>query len=121
MQLLHRIAAPRDTTQAFSSSTTPAFSRKLKLAQPIVRPLHPVTAAKRFVRVGEFLWRDLVELYDVHAEDEGIAPLSPLMRSLFAQQLAQLCRRGQVRMTENGRRRRLTTYLVPASAELAAA
>lgn len=70
--------------------------------------------------VGEFLWRDLVELYDVLAEEEGMPPLSPLMRSLFAQQLARLCQRGQVRVTENGRRRRLTTYTVP-PAELAAA
>lgn len=126
MQLLQRFTGHDSTAPTFSTGTTPTFPKKLTLV-PIVREPPIAIAAKWFVSdlqtrgtVGEFLWRDLVELYDVHAEEEGLPPLSPLMRSLFAQQLALLCQRGQVRVTENGRRRRLTTYTVP-PAELAAA
>lgn len=126
MQLLHRLTGSEGTAPTFSAGSTPTFPRKLALV-PIIREPPMTTAAKWFVSdlqtrgtVGEFLWRDLVELYDVHAEAENLPPLSPLMRSLFAQQLARLCQRGQVRVRENGRRRRLTTYIVP-PAELAAA
>lgn len=97
--------------------------------QPIARPLSPSDAAVRFVTwmrsqnfCGEYLWRDLLEYFAWFVTEERLVPLPEQHRAMFAHELAKLCPRGQVRMTENGRRRRLTTYFVPAPpAELAAA
>jgi hypothetical protein len=127
MQLVARLAAPRGSRSTLPIATAATFSGNLALVKPIARPLAPAIDASRFFNwlrsngyIGEFLWRDLLVLYDIYAEDERLVPMSPLMRSMFAQQLGKLCRRGQVRVTENDRRRRLTTYTVPALAELAA-
>lgn len=128
MQLVARLAAPRGSRSSLPIATASPFSGNLALVTPVARPLPPAIDANRFFQwlpsngyVGEFLWRDLLVLYDTYVEAEGLVPMSPLMRSMFAQQLGKLCRRGQVRVFENGRRRRLTTYTIPAPAELAVA
>ena len=86
----------------------------------IDRPLSPDAAAALFVHwcqetglTGERLWRDLWRLYaEWHCHDQGIAPLPDRMSAQFAQALSQHCRKGQLRLYENGRLRRLTTYEV---------
>lgn len=101
---------------------------RYRSGQPIARPLPPGAAAMRFVAwmrsqnfCGEYLWRDLLEYFDWFAVEEHLVPLPEQQRAMFAHELGKLCRRGQVRLTENGRRRRLTTYIVSASVELVAA
>lgn len=128
MQLVARLAAPRGRRSTLPIATASTFSGNLALVKPVARALPPAIDASRFFNwlpsngyVGEFLWRDLLALYEIYAAAEGLTPMSPLMRSMFAQQLGKLCRRGQVRVFENGRRRRLTTYTIPVPAKLAVA
>ncbi len=128
MQLVTRLAASRGSRSSLPIATASTLSENRALVKPIARSLPPAIDASRFCAwlplngyAGEFLWRDLLSVYEAYVEIEGLTPMSPLMRSMFAQHLGKLCRRGQVRITENGRRRRLTTYTIPAPGELAAA
>lgn len=102
---------------------------RYRVGLPIARPLSPSAAASRFLEwmrsqgfCGEYLWRDLLEYFAWFVAEEHLVPFPDQQRALFAHELGKHCSRGQVRITENGRRRRLTTYfLEPAPAELAAA
>lgn len=95
---------------------------------PIARPLSPSAAASRFLEwmrsqgfCGEYLWRDLLEYFAWFVTEEHLVPFPEQQRALFAHELSKRCMRGQVRITENGRRRRLTTYFLEAtSVEFAA-
>ena len=86
----------------------------------IDRPLSPDAAAALFVHwcqetglTGERLWRDLWQLYvEWHCHEQGIVSLPDRMSAQFAQALSRHCRKGQIRLYENGRLRRLTTYEV---------
>jgi hypothetical protein len=96
---------------------------------PIARPLSPSAAVPGFLDwmrsqgfCGEYLWRDLLEYFAWFVTEERLVPFPEQQRAMFAHELSKHCKRGQVRLTENGRRRRLTTYfLEPASAELVVA
>jgi hypothetical protein len=89
---------------------------------PIPRPVPACAVAPRFVAwmveqdlVGEFLWRDLWAFYvEWFCPENTLDPLPNGMRAKFAEELAGYCARGQVRMVEGGRRRRLTTYTIQA-------
>jgi hypothetical protein len=62
---------------------------------------------------GERTWRAIWEFYQWLCEEEDLVPLPEGMKARFAQELAKLCQRGQVRLREGGRLRRLTTYVLP--------
>ena len=89
---------------------------------PIAKPVPPSAVAPRFVAwmveqdlIGEFLWRDLWAFYlEWFCPENTLDPLPKGMRAKFAEELAGCCARGQVRMLEGGRQRRLTTYTIQA-------
>ena len=103
-------AAHRRTT-----GVTPAYRR----GQPIARPLPPTAAASRFVSwmsdmgfVGEYAWRDLLDFYAWHCAEEKLLPIPVNHLASLAHELGELCAKGQIRVMEEGRRRRLTTYTI---------
>lgn len=63
--------------------------------------------------VGERTWRALWDCYTWFCDEAELVPLPGGMKSRFAQELAEICQRGQVRIREGGKLRRLTTYDVP--------
>jgi hypothetical protein len=86
----------------------------------IRRALPTREAAMRFVHemqsrelTGERTWRAIWEFYQWLCEEEDLVPLPEGMKARFAQELAKLCQRGQVRLREGGKLRRLTTYVLP--------
>ena len=86
----------------------------------IRRSLPTHAAAELFVHqmqsyelTGERTWRALWDFYLWLCEEEALVPLPETMQARFAHELGKLCRRGQVRIREGGRLRRLTTYVVP--------
>jgi hypothetical protein len=91
--------------------------------QPIVRSLPLDAAAAGFVRwmcefgfVGEYTWSDIWDFYSGwHCADEKLVPVPPNRKAYFAQELAKLCERGQVRVLQQGRVRRLRTYKIVAT------
>lgn len=126
-----RAAASTDVPlgDAKTSPATPSGARNVKVrgrGLPIARPVPPSAVAPRFVAwmveqdlVGEFLWRDLWAFYlEWFCPEQTLAPLPNSMRAKFAEELAGYCARGQVRMVEGGRRRRLTTYTIQAPERL---
>jgi hypothetical protein len=62
---------------------------------------------------GERTWRALWDFYLWICGEEGLIPLPETMQARFAHELRKLCRRGQVRIREGGKLRRLTTYTIP--------
>jgi len=90
--------------------------------QPIARSLPLNAAVAGFVRwmcemgfVGEYAWSDIWEYYSRwHCADEKLVPVPVNRKAYFAQELAKLCERGQVRVLQEGRVRRLTTYTIQA-------
>ena len=63
---------------------------------------------------GEWAWCDVWGFYsEWFYADEKLAPLPDAMKAMFANELGKLCQKGQVRVRENGRVRRLTTYTIP--------
>jgi len=96
------------------------MSATASCGQEIRRPLQVKDAARWFVQelqsreiVGERTWRALWDCYVWFCDEAEIVPLPVGMKSRFAQELANLCQRGQVRISEGGKLRRLTTYDVP--------
>jgi hypothetical protein len=64
---------------------------------------------------GEFLWRDVWSYYaEWFCSEEKVVPLPAGMKAKFAEALALHCTRDQVRVWEDGRKRRLTTYRIVA-------
>ena len=61
---------------------------------------------------GERTWRALWDCYIWFCEEEELVPLPETMKARFAHELSKLCQRGQVRIREGGKLRRLTTYAV---------
>ena len=122
--------------QAAATTDTPLGDAKTSLATPprarngqargrglpIAKPVPPSAVAPRFVAwmveqdlIGEFLWRDLWAFYlEWFCPENTLDPLPKGMRAKFAEELAGYCARGQVRMVEGGRLRRLTTYTIQA-------
>ncbi|MES0385358.1 MAG: hypothetical protein ABUJ98_12315 [Hyphomicrobium sp.] len=87
--------------------------------QEIPRPLPAKEAARWFVSemqsrelTGERTWRALWDCYIWFCEEEELVPLPETMKARFAHELSKLCQRGQVRIREGGKLRRLTTYAV---------
>ena len=62
---------------------------------------------------GERTWQALWDCYLWLCEEAELVPLAETMKARFAHELSKLCRRGQVRIREGGKLRRLTTYAVP--------
>ena len=63
---------------------------------------------------GEHLWRDLWLLYqNKFAVENDIEPVPTRKKAYFAQALAAKAKRSQLRILEDGRLRRLTTYTLP--------
>jgi len=62
---------------------------------------------------GERTWRAIWDFYRWLCDEEGLVPLPETMQARFAHELSKLCRRGQVRIREDGKLRRLTTYTIP--------
>ena len=86
----------------------------------IRRSLPTQAAAEWFVHqmqsyelTGERTWRALWDFYLWLCEEEELIPLPETMQARFAHELSKLCRRGQVRIREGGKLRRLTTYTIP--------
>lgn len=86
----------------------------------IHRSLSAQAAAEWFVHQmqsyelkGERTWGALWDFYLWLCEEEQLVPLPETMKARFAHELSKLCRRGQVRIREGGKLRRLTTYDVP--------
>jgi hypothetical protein len=91
----------------------------VRRGQEIRRPMPPKDSAKWLVQelqlrelTGERTWRALWDCYLWFCEEAGLVPLPESMKARFAQELANLCQRGQVRIREGGKLRRLTTYAV---------
>jgi hypothetical protein len=62
---------------------------------------------------GEHEWRNLWPLYrNNFCVEVGAEPVSERKRAYFAEALSKRARRGQIRIFENGRMRRITTYLI---------
>ena len=62
---------------------------------------------------GEHEWRNLWPLYrNNFCVEVGAEPVSERKRAYFAEALSKRARRGQIRIFENGRKRRITTYLI---------
>ncbi len=87
--------------------------------QEIPRPLPAKEAARWFVSemqsrdlTGERTWRALWDCYIWFCEEAELVPLPETMKARFAHELSKLCQRGQVRIREGGKLRRLTTYAV---------
>jgi hypothetical protein len=86
----------------------------------IVRPQTESAAVGQFLLwlnregiSGEHEWRNLWALYQNHYCIEcEVKPVPESKKAYFAQALAQRARRGQVRIIENGRMRRITTYTI---------
>ncbi len=96
------------------------MSATAKRGQRIRRPMPPKDSAKWLVQelqlrelTGERTWRALWECYGWFCDEAELVPLQESMKARFAQELAKLCQRGQVRLREGGKLRRLTTYAVP--------
>jgi len=88
--------------------------------QEIRRPLSTKAAAKWFVEemqsrelTGERTWRAVWNFYLWLCVEEELVPLPETMQARFAHELNKLCPRGQVRVHEGGRLKRLTTYTIP--------
>ena len=86
----------------------------------IRRALPTKEAAQWFIQelqsrelTGERTWRALWDCYIWFCDEEELVPLPEGMQARFAHELSKLCRRGQVRIREDGKLRRLTTYAVP--------
>lgn len=62
---------------------------------------------------GERTWQALWDCYLWLCEEADFVPLPETMKARFAHELSKFCRRGQVRIREGGKLRRLTTYAVP--------
>ena len=106
---------------------THSMSATASRGQEIRRPLPTKEAARWFVEelqsrelVGERTWRALWDCYVWFCEEAEIVSLPESMKARFAHELSKLCRRGQVRIREGGRLRRLTTYVVADTTRLAA-
>jgi hypothetical protein len=91
--------------------------------QPIARSLPLNAAVAGFVRwmcemgfIGEYAWFDIWEYYSLwYSAEEKLVPVPVNRKAYFAQELAKLCERGQVRVLQEGRVRRLTTYTILAA------
>ena len=99
---------------------THAVSTAARRGQEIPRPLPAKEAARWFVfemqqreLTGERTWRALWDCYLWFCDEEELVPLPKTMQARFAHELSKLCQRGQVRIREGGKLRRLTTYTVP--------
>ena len=67
---------------------------------------------------GEHEWRDLWLLYKNNfCPAVGVEAISDRKRAYFAEALSKRARRGQIRVYEDGRKRRITTYLIPDQTE----
>lgn len=102
------------------SIDTHPMSATASRGQEIRRPMQVKDAARWFVEelqsreiVGERTWRALWDCYTWFCDEAELVPLPVGMKSRFAKELAELCQRGQVRVHEGGKLRRLTTYDVP--------
>lgn len=111
--------APQNAAIPASVETHP-MSATATRGLAIRRALPTREAAKRFVHemqsrelTGERTWRAIWEFYQWLCEEEDLVPLPEGMKARFAQELAKLCQRGQVRLREGGKLRRLRTYAVP--------
>ena len=98
---------------------THPVSTAARRGQEIPRPLPAKEAARWFVSemqsrelTGERTWRALWDCYIWFCEEEELVPLPETMKARFAHELSKLCQRGQVRIREGGKLRRLTTYAV---------
>lgn len=87
---------------------------------PIVRPLPPSVEVPAFVHwmqehgfTGERTWEAMSSFYLWFCKDQGRVPLPATMEARFARELAKLCPRGQIRLRQNGKLRRLRTYTIP--------
>ena len=110
---------PRKRATSNSIGTDP-MSTTASRGLAIRRSLPTQAAAKWFVDqmqsyelTGERTWRALWDFYLWLCEEEELVPLPETMQARFAHELAKLCRRGQVRIREDGKLRRLTTYTIP--------
>ncbi len=62
---------------------------------------------------GEREWRRLWALYrDRYCVENDVVPVPDRMKAYFAEALSTRAQRGQVRMFENGKMRRITTYTI---------
>ncbi len=111
--------APQNAAIPASVETHP-MSATATRGLAIRRALPTREAAKRFVHemqsrelTGERTWRAIWEFYQWLCEEKDLVPLPEGMKARFAQELAKLCQRGQVRLREGGKLRRLTTYVLP--------
>jgi hypothetical protein len=98
---------------------THPVSTAVSRGQQISRPLPAKEAARWFVSemqsrelTGERTWRALWDCYIWFCEEEELVPLPETMKARFAHELSKFCQRGQVRIREGGKLRRLTTYAV---------
>ncbi len=110
---------PRTQPIPNSIATDPMSTSAIR-GLAIRRSLSPQAAAKCFVDqmqsyelTGERTWHALWEFYLWLCEEEQLIPLPENMQARFAHELGKLCRRGQVRIREGGKLRRLTTYTIP--------
>ncbi len=122
----HRCTLAGSVQRPPKNPAIPAFidthpvSIAVSRGQDIPRPLPAKEAARWFVSemlsrelTGERTWRALWDCYHWFCDEEDHVPLPEGMKARFAQELAKLCERGQVRIREGGKLRRLTTYVVP--------
>ena len=105
---------------ALFPTKTDAMSATASRGLAIRRPLATKASAEWFVHemqsrelTGERTWRALWEFYLWLCEEEELIPLPETMQARFAQELNKLCQRGQVRVREGEKLRRLTTYAIP--------
>jgi hypothetical protein len=91
--------------------------------QEICRSLSTKDAAKWFLEemqsrelTGERTWRAIWQFYLWLCEEEEMIPLPDGMKARFAHELGLLCQRRHVRIREDRKVRRLTTYQIPHAA-----
>lgn len=110
---------PQNDDLSASIGTHP-MSANASRGLAILRPLATKASAEWFVHemqsrelTGERTWRALWEFYLWLCEEEELIPLNETMQARFAHELNKLCQRGQVRVREGGKLKRLTTYTIP--------
>ena len=117
--LAGRVQRPPPNPAIRALIATDPVSIAVSRGQGIPRPLPAKEAARWFVSemqsrelTGERTWRALWDCYIWFCEEEELVPLPETMKARFAHELSKLCQRGQVRIREGGKLRRLTTYAV---------